>query len=387
MKTFLQNGILGLFLFLCVHVGTLQASVSFYHSDLLQSSQILTDEQGNPKMISHFTPYGEEIQHVTTASADYLYTGQELDRSSELYYLGARYYDPVLCALTSQDPLLKGEIPYLYLIEPGRLNGYSYTRGRPITRIDLEGMLETGQFPEMVAAQSNQLMELRKVGGNVPQGVDISTLHYMIHGGDQLPKNGSDSVRGTFQLTRTGSWEGKPGFFYQGRSQDTGAQDVEVSGPGGNSGNYVFEGGANIYNGLAFTIPGSALPEGSPIPRPSNPDDPVVIGYSLDAPLTNFHAVVRILRLPVSEVHTGPTVLVQDPKTGILYTAARTDGLDIRLVVRGSIAVTRSDKGPGHFRLRGDEDKLVARMQQILDQNGIPFDIKGTLEKERWVTK
>ena len=389
MKILSQGRLLGCMVFLLASVTILHAKVSFYHGDLIQSSQILTDASGGAERVSRFTPYGEEVQEVLASLTDYLYTGQELDRVSELYYLGARYYDSILCALTSQDPLLKAEIPSLYLMEPVRLNGYSYTHGRPVAMVDLEGLLDSGQFPEMTQAQANQLIELRKLAMDPPSGeVKISTLNYMIYGGDQRPKDGPDSVRGTFSLTRTGSWGGgKPGFFYQGKSEDTGMQNVEVSGPGGNSGNYVFEGGGNVYEGLAFTISGSTLPPGSPILSPANSNDPVIIGYSLNAPLTQFHAVVRIFHLPVSEVHTGPTILVQDPKTGIVYTAARTDGQNIPFVVKGSVAVTRSNKGPDFLKLRGDEDNVMATMQGILNQYGIPFDVKKTIERREWVEK
>jgi RHS repeat-associated protein len=61
--------------------------------------------------------------------APYQFTGQELDRESELYYYGARYYDPTLSRFVSVDSIDQYSNPY------------AYVGNNPILRTDADGLL------------------------------------------------------------------------------------------------------------------------------------------------------------------------------------------------------------------------------------------------------
>lgn len=60
----------------------------------------------------------------------YRYSGKELDRSTGLYYYGARYYAPWLGRWMTPDPA--GTVD--------GLNLYAFVKGNPVTDLDLEGM-------------------------------------------------------------------------------------------------------------------------------------------------------------------------------------------------------------------------------------------------------
>jgi RHS repeat-associated protein len=91
----------------------------YFHSDHLGSTSLVTKQDGNLVESTAYTPFGETVIASPTAMAggrsnlptNHLYTNQELDRESSLYYYGARYYDPALARFTSRDPLLSSPNP------------------------------------------------------------------------------------------------------------------------------------------------------------------------------------------------------------------------------------------------------------------------------------
>ncbi|MBI4208258.1 MAG: RHS repeat-associated core domain-containing protein [Deltaproteobacteria bacterium] len=93
------------------------AHVYYSHTDHLNSAQLITNEVGEVSQLESYTPFGEILQEKGWGDGPttYLYTHQELDRSSELYYYGARYYDPVTARFASADPVLMN-LPYSYVL-------------------------------------------------------------------------------------------------------------------------------------------------------------------------------------------------------------------------------------------------------------------------------
>src|SRR3989344_4867463 len=63
----------------------------YYHPDLLGSTSLVTDINGKVVERTEYKPFG-----LVEDGGDsrYLFTGQEYDKESELYYYGARYYSP-----------------------------------------------------------------------------------------------------------------------------------------------------------------------------------------------------------------------------------------------------------------------------------------------------
>ncbi|MBI4209515.1 MAG: RHS repeat-associated core domain-containing protein [Deltaproteobacteria bacterium] len=124
--------------FLCLSAiaGTAYAEdspIQYFHSDHLGSASLVTNRNARVVESIAYTPFGEILTPHPFDSAQgmpspspqrgeergegatpYLFTGQEVDRESDLYNYGARFYDPALARFTSVDPILS-EPPYAYV--------------------------------------------------------------------------------------------------------------------------------------------------------------------------------------------------------------------------------------------------------------------------------
>jgi RHS repeat-associated protein len=115
-------------------------SVSYYFSDHLKTTDIVTDAQGNIKNESDFYPWGGELQFFANDSNHYKFTGKERDAESGLDYFGARYYSNGLGRFITPDWAAKPTaIPFAVLGDPQTLNLYTYVRNIPTTMGDPDG--------------------------------------------------------------------------------------------------------------------------------------------------------------------------------------------------------------------------------------------------------
>ncbi|WP_235430174.1 RHS repeat domain-containing protein, partial [Xanthomonas albilineans] len=105
---------------------------TYFLTDLLGSTRLLTDTNGNAVQRYDYDPYGATTQSSTSYSNPYQYTGREHDQSG-LYYYRARYYTAELGRFISEDPLQLAAGP----------NSYSYVNDDPASLIDPLG-LEAG---------------------------------------------------------------------------------------------------------------------------------------------------------------------------------------------------------------------------------------------------
>ncbi len=107
----------------------------FHHTDHLSGTSIDTDANGNVIESVDYYPYGEiRIDNKTTTYENkHKFTGKELDESDNLYYYGARYYDPSIGRFISADPV-DGD-----LSNPQSLNKYSYVMNNPLKYVDVTG--------------------------------------------------------------------------------------------------------------------------------------------------------------------------------------------------------------------------------------------------------
>jgi RHS repeat-associated protein len=122
----------------------------FYHPDHLGSTSYITN--GAQTLVQHerYFPFGErwtsapEEQVVGSPVRDWLFTSKELDRSTGLYYFGARYIDPRTSQWMSPDPII-GQ--YMQGRENGgffkqeNLGIYSYGWNNPVRFRDPDGRL------------------------------------------------------------------------------------------------------------------------------------------------------------------------------------------------------------------------------------------------------
>ncbi|OGZ63367.1 MAG: hypothetical protein A2639_01720 [Candidatus Staskawiczbacteria bacterium RIFCSPHIGHO2_01_FULL_34_27] len=120
------------------------ASAKIYtnHSDLLNSSSVMTDSAGVPAEVMDYMPFGaiRIDEKVGSFNEQRKYIGQEFDAETGLNYLNARYYNSALGRFISQDPMfwnLSNEL----LTDPQQQNSYSYARNNPIVGSDPTGLL------------------------------------------------------------------------------------------------------------------------------------------------------------------------------------------------------------------------------------------------------
>jgi RHS repeat-associated protein len=114
--------------------------ISYYFSDELKTTDIVTDAQGNITNESDFYPWGGELQFLANDSNHYKYAGHERDNETSLDYYGARYYsNPLARFLTPDWNANPVSIPYADLSNPQSFNQYAYVRNNPISYSDPDG--------------------------------------------------------------------------------------------------------------------------------------------------------------------------------------------------------------------------------------------------------
>ncbi len=112
-------------------------AVYYLHKDRLQSTVAVTDSSGALAWSGSYTPFGllrgEATPKLTAAQVRYLYTDHEYDPETQLYYFGARYYDPAIGRFITPDDT----IPDRY--DPQSLNRYAYALNNPYKYVDPTG--------------------------------------------------------------------------------------------------------------------------------------------------------------------------------------------------------------------------------------------------------
>ncbi len=114
--------------------------VYYYHSDHLGSSTLITkgfgSDAGSKIQDLAYFPYGQIRTNTGSIDIHHKFTGQELDGETNLYYYGARYYDPVLGRFIQADT---GGVDFN---DPQTLNPYRYGLNNPLRYIDPSGNRE-----------------------------------------------------------------------------------------------------------------------------------------------------------------------------------------------------------------------------------------------------
>ena len=137
--------------------------VYFYHPDHVGSTSYVTDYDGALYEHVQYFPFGETwvSEQSNTERLPYLFTSKELDEETQLYYFGARYYDPRTSVWQSTDPALASFLPRrgsepktsrgggVYV--PLNLGMLTYAWQNPIRLIDRHGLeTESGSVLENV---------------------------------------------------------------------------------------------------------------------------------------------------------------------------------------------------------------------------------------------
>jgi len=134
-------------------IEALRGSDKFYQYDGLGSVVQLTDAAGTPEVSYLYDAWGNSLLPTPTANS-FRFAGQTLDFATGLYYMRARYYDPV------PGRFIKPDVFSGVLEHPQTLNRYEYANNNPVRFIDPSG------FCAILACGTN----------NPPQGLKISQL-------------------------------------------------------------------------------------------------------------------------------------------------------------------------------------------------------------------
>jgi RHS repeat-associated protein len=96
-------------------VAIASGTVNYLHTDQYGSTRFITDSGGSCIATYRYTPTGQTANHTGAASTPLRWGGQYQDTATGLYYMRARYYDPVTYQFLAVDPLVDGTgQPYLY---------------------------------------------------------------------------------------------------------------------------------------------------------------------------------------------------------------------------------------------------------------------------------
>ena len=115
-------------------------ATSYYGYDGLGSTKFLTDTTGKITDSYQYNAYGEVTSKTGNTDNNYLYAGEQFDRSLNQYYLRARYYNQDVGRFTQQDTW-QGRAN-----SPITLNKYLYANGNPVMNIDPSGNFSLGSF-------------------------------------------------------------------------------------------------------------------------------------------------------------------------------------------------------------------------------------------------
>jgi RHS repeat-associated protein len=106
---------------------------SFYGYDGAGSVRQLTNSAGVVTDTCEYDAFDNEVNHTGTTPNNYLYSGEQYDPDLGLYYLRARYMNPLTGRFLSRDPG-DGDVT-----EPATLHKYLYANGDPVNGADPTG--------------------------------------------------------------------------------------------------------------------------------------------------------------------------------------------------------------------------------------------------------
>ena len=113
---------------------------SFYGYDGGGNVRQLTSAAGAVTDTYDYDAFGNKINSTGSTPNNYLYRGEQYDSDLGLYYLRARYYNPLTGRFMSRDPE-DGK-----LTDPKSLHKYLYADGDPVNVIDPRGQSSTADY-------------------------------------------------------------------------------------------------------------------------------------------------------------------------------------------------------------------------------------------------
>jgi len=150
-------------------------TASFYGYDGAGSVRQLTNSAGVVTDSYEYDAWGNLVNKTGTTPNNYLYRGEQFDPDLGLYYLRARYYNPLTGRFLSKDPL-DG-----IAICPKTLHKYLYASGDPVNAMDpmgretlIEYMLKIAKPVAIIAGLAYLGRELAVAFGLIGENVEKS---------------------------------------------------------------------------------------------------------------------------------------------------------------------------------------------------------------------
>jgi RHS repeat-associated protein len=113
---------------------------SFYGYDGGGTVRNLTDSSGTVTDSYEYDAFGNSFTVSGSTPNNYLYRGEQWDADLGLYYLRARYYNPLTGRFLSRDPE-DGNVT-----NPASLHKYNYASGDPVNRLDPTGRADAIEY-------------------------------------------------------------------------------------------------------------------------------------------------------------------------------------------------------------------------------------------------
>jgi len=109
----------------------------YYMSDQVNSTRVVTDEDGNEVYAAAYGPFGElQKTWENDVIPNLKYSGKEREEQTGLDYFGARYYDHTSYRFISPDPVRNRDEA---IGNPQLWNLYAFCRNNPVTYLDPDG--------------------------------------------------------------------------------------------------------------------------------------------------------------------------------------------------------------------------------------------------------
>jgi RHS repeat-associated protein len=105
----------------------------YYHHEGTGSTTALTDASGTVSGSILYDAWGNQRTITGSGQGNYRFAGTEVDTSTGLYHMGARFYDPTIGRWLSED------VAQDQYFDPTTLNFYTYANSNPLLLTDITG--------------------------------------------------------------------------------------------------------------------------------------------------------------------------------------------------------------------------------------------------------
>ncbi|MCW3840482.1 polymorphic toxin-type HINT domain-containing protein [Micromonospora yasonensis] len=296
----------------------------YSHSDHLGSTGFVTDDQGGLSEHLQYFPGGETwVSEHSSQPVPQQFTGKEFDQETNLYYFGARYYDPRTQVWQSADPVLENYLegtPNGGVYASMNLALYTYAYNNPIRLGDPDG-----RFPwNRVLGGVKLVGGVAEAAAGVALGAATSWTGVGAVAGGAVAVHGVDvAISGARQLF---SGEETSSFTSQGlQAAGVSKQNAELIDAGisivGSAGAGV---ATSAIRGAATAAPKAAAAGAEQVAArtaPTTAERVAQTAANIPCVGNSFAAGTRVLMAdgstkPIEQVRTGDQVIAEDPETG-----------------------------------------------------------------------